>query len=221
MARDKDYRNTEYCPVMDRVEEQKKTLEKEIRSEYSRTKIVYNKVSNRNSVYHKKFAQIYNNKCAYCGALWGLLPVESFEVDHFLNEASFPNTTEGRIEAGKMINLTWSCISCNRGKCGIMIKPPYDDLLNVDNGNIATVFRRDSDYYIRVCDTYKSDAFVRQFYEKLHLGYETRRLDYLGLQLEGKYRAEKDEKRKCKLGESLSILMKKRNRMAVTGRSLL
>ena len=221
MTRDKDYRNTEYCPVMDRVEEQKKTLEKEIRSEYSRTKIVYNKVSNRNSVYHKKFAQIYNNKCAYCGALWGLLPVESFEVDHFLNEASFPNTIEGRIEAGKMINLTWACISCNRGKCGIMIKPPYDDLLNVDNGNIATVFRRDSDYYIRVCDTYKSDAFVQQFYEKLHLGYETRRLDYLGLQLEGKYRAEKDEKRKCKLGESLSILMKKRNRMAVTGRSLL
>ena len=34
MTRDKDYRNTEYCPVMDRVEEQKKTLEKEIRSEY-------------------------------------------------------------------------------------------------------------------------------------------------------------------------------------------
>ena len=62
MTRDKDYRNTEYCPVMDRVEEQKKTLEKEIRSEYSRTKIVYNKVSNRNSVYHKKFAQIYLSK---------------------------------------------------------------------------------------------------------------------------------------------------------------
>ena len=87
--------------------------------------------------------------------------------------------------------------------------------------NQQTLFRRDSDYYIRVCDTYKSDAFVQQFYENLHLGYETRRLDYLGLQLEGKYRAEKDEKRKCKLGESLSILMKKRNRMAVTGRALL
>lgn len=53
-----------------------------------------------------------------------------------------------------------------------------------------------------------------------HLGYETRRLDYLGLQLEGKYQSEKDEKRKIKLGESLSILLKKRNRMTVTGRSL-
>lgn len=155
--------------------------------------------------------------------LWclvGLLPVESFEVDHFLNEASFPDTTEGRVEAGRIINLVWSCISCNRGKRGITIKPPYDDLLNVDNGNIAMVFRRDGDYYIRICDTYKDDKFIQQFYESLHLGYETRRLDYLGLQLEGKYQAEKDEKRKRKLGESLSILLKKRNHMVVTGRSL-
>ena len=212
MAKDKDYRNTEYCPILDKVEEQKQVLEKEIKSESTRTKIVYNKVSNRDSVYHKKFAQIYNNKCAYCGALWGLLPVESFEVDHFLNEASFPDTTEGRVEAGKMINLAWSCISCNRGKRGITI--------NVDNGNIAEIFRRDRDYYIRICDTYQNDNFIQQFYESLHLGYETRRLDYLGLQLEGKYQAEKDEKRKHKLGESLSILLKKRNRMAVTGRSL-
>ena len=45
-------------------------------------------------------------------------------------------------------------------------------------------------------------------------------MDYLGLQLEGKYQSEKDEKRKIKLGESLSILLKKRNRMTVTGRSL-
>ena len=220
MARDKDYRNTEYCPILNKVEEQKQVLEKEIKSEFPRTKIVYNKVNNRDSVYHKKFAQIYNNKCAYCGALWGLLPVESFEVDHFLNEASFPDTTEGRVEAGRMINLVWSCISCNRGKREITIKPPYDDLLNVDNGNIAMVFRRDREFYIRICNTYQNDKVIQQFYKSLHLGYETRRLDYLGLQLEGKYQAEKDEKRKNKLGECLSILMKERNRMVVTDGAL-
>ena len=220
MARDKDYINTEYCPILNKVEEQKQVLEKEIKSEFPRTKIVYNKVNNRDSVYHKKFAQIYNNKCAYCGALWGLLPVESFEVDHFLNEASFPDTTEGRVEAGRMINLVWSCISCNRGKREITIKPPYDDLLNVDNGNIAMVFRRDREFYIRICNTYQNDKFIQQFYKSLHLGYETRRLDYLGLQLEGKYQAEKDEKRKNKLGECLSILMKERNRMVVTDGAL-
>lgn len=220
MMRDKDYRNTEYCPVLNRVEEQKLDLEQEIRSDFPQTKIIYNKVNKRGSVHHKKFAEIYNDKCAYCGALCGLLPIESFEIDHFLNEASFPDTTEGRIEAGKMINLAWSCISCNRGKSKITIESPYDDLLSVDNGNIAKVFLRDGDYYIRICDTYKDDKFIQHFYESLHLGYETRRLDYLGLQLEGKYQAEKDEKRKQKLGESLSILLKKRNRMIVTGRSL-
>lgn len=220
MTKDSDYRNTVYCPVLDNVEEQKQALEKEIKAEFPRTKIIYNKVRNRNSVYHKKFAKIYNDKCAYCGAALGLLPVESFEIDHFLNEASFPDTTEGRIEAGRMCNLAWSCISCNRGKRGITIKPPYDVLLNVDNGNIAAVFRRDKKYYIQICDTYKNDEFIRKFYEELHLGYEARRLDYLSLQLERKYQAEKDEKRKMKLGESLSILLKKRNRMTVTGRIL-
>lgn len=220
MARDKDYRNTVYCPVLDNVEKKKQNLENEIKSESPRTKIIYNKVHDRNSIYHKKFARIYNDKCAYCGAMWGLLPVESFEVDHFLNEASFPNTTEGREAAGRMINLAWSCISCNRGKRGITIKSPYDKLLNVDNGNIVDVFERDKDYYIRINDTYQDDEFIQQFYEELHLGYETRRLDYLGLQLEGKYQAEKDVERKRKLGESLSILLKKRNRMAVTGRAL-
>lgn len=216
MARDKDYRNTIYCPVLDNVEKQKNALEKEIKSAFPRTKIIYNKVNTRNSVYHKKFAEIYNYKCAYCGAMWGLLPVESFEIDHFLNEASFPDTTEGRAEAGMMVNLVWSCISCNRGKCEITVKPPYDDLLNVDNGNIATVFKRDNNFYIQICDTYQYDQFLQEFYDALHLGYETRRLDYLALQLEGRYKAERDVERKRKLGESLSILLKKRNRMAVT-----
>lgn len=220
MTRDKDYRNTEYCPELNKVEEQKQILENEIKLECPRTKIVYNKVSKRDSMYHRKFAQIYNNKCAYCGALWGLLPVESFEVDHFLNEASFPDTLEGRIEAGKIDNLAWSCISCNRGKREITMKSPYDVLLNVDNGNIAKVFRRDKDYYIRICDTHQNDKFIQQFYESLHLGYETRRLDYLCLQLDGKYHTEKDEKRKNIFLKSLHILLKKRNCMTVTGEAV-
>ena len=153
MAVDKDYRNTVCCPVLEDVEKKKQDLEDEIKQNLSRTKIIYNKVRERGSIYHEKFAKIYNDKCAYCGALWGLLPTESFEIDHYINEASFPNTTEGRIEAGRMANLVWSCTSCNRGKRGITIKAPYDELLNVDNGNIAAVFERDGDYYIRIRST--------------------------------------------------------------------
>lgn len=220
MAKDKDYRNTAYCPVLQNVVKKKQELEDEIKLEFPRTKIFYNKIHDRTSSYHKKFAKIYNDKCAYCGAMWELLPVESFEIDHFINEDSFPHTTEGRIEAGKLINLVWSCISCNRGKQGITIQPPYDNLLNTDNEKIATIFKRDEKYYIQICDTYQEDEFIKQFYEALHLGYETRRLDYLILQLDGKYKAEKNEERKRKLAESLHILQKKRNRMIVTDRAL-
>ena len=58
MARDNDYRNTIYCPVLDKVEEQKNALEKEIKLAFPRTKIIYNKVKERNSEYHKKFAKM-------------------------------------------------------------------------------------------------------------------------------------------------------------------
>lgn len=220
MTKDEDYRNTMYCLVLENVEEKKQNLESQIKLEFPKTKIVYNRVHDRKNPYHKKFAEIYNDKCAYCGAVLGLLPLESFEVDHFLNEASFPKTTEGRVEAGRMKNLIWSCVSCNRGKRGITIKPPYDDLLNVDNGKIADVFRRDKNYYIRIYDAYREDEFIQKFYEALHLGYETRRLDYLLLQLKGRYQNETNEENKCKLGESLSLLLQKRNRMTVTGRKL-
>ena len=218
MVKDEDYRNTEYCPILDKVEKQKEDLEKEIKLKSPRTKIFYNKVKNRESIYNKKFAKIYNNKCAYCGAMLRLLPIESFEVDHFLNESSFPDTTEGRTEAGRISNLVWSCISCNRGKSKITVNSPYDNLLNTDNGNIATVFRRDKNYYIQICDTYKDDEFIQQFYDALHLGYETRRLDYLLLQLRGKYKSEKNVERKQKLGEELIFLIERRNGMTVTDR---
>ena len=215
MTKENDYRNTEYCPVLDKVEEQKMALEEEIIAAFPKTKIMYNKVRERGSCYHKKFAKIYNEKCAYCGARWGLLPVESFEIDHFINEASFDKTTEGKIQAGRMHNLAWACISCNRGKSGITIMPPYDKLLNVDNGNIAFVFKRDENFYIQICDGYKSDEFIKQFYKALHLDYETRRLDYLCLELEGKYETETDKTKKQILGESLFRLLRKRNRTTV------
>lgn len=216
MEKNNDYRNTAYCPVLDKVDEQKRALVKEIEKASPRTKIIYNKVRERGSIYHKKFAKIYNEKCAYCGAVLGWLPVEPFEVDHFINEDSFPDTIEGRIEAGKISNLAWACVSCNRGKRGITIEPPYDSLLNVDNGNITHVFRRDEDFYIRICDTYQEDEFIQKFYHALHLGYETRRLDYFALKLEGKCNEEKDENRKLVLLEQLKCLRNRRNHMAVS-----
>lgn len=43
-----DYRNTEYCPMLENVGDKKKALEEKIRSAHPRQKIMYNKVHNRN-----------------------------------------------------------------------------------------------------------------------------------------------------------------------------
>lgn len=213
MTKDKDYRNTQYCLKLEDVEKKKAILENKIKAEFPRIKIIYNKIHDRKGVFHSQFANIYNKKCAYCGAYWGLLPTEFFEVDHFINEASYEDTTDGRVKAGKLKNLVWSCIWCNRGKSGLTIRPPYDDILNVDNGNIAEVFFRNEDFSISISGLYQDNEFIQDFYKSLHLGYETRRLDYLGLQLLGRYQNEKNQIKKSQLGEMLAILMQKRNGM--------
>lgn len=215
MADTKDYRNSEYCPKLSKVDEEKKTLELLIQKESPKTQIIYNKVRNRKEKYNSMFAGIYNYKCGYCGCLCGLLPLESFEVDHFINEASFPKTTAGRIEAGRMTNLVWSCITCNRGKTNVTVAGSYINLLNPDLNNITSVFERNHEYYIKITDAYKEDGFINEFYEKLCLGYERRRIDYMLLELEGMYEEEKDPDKKAQLGESLLRLTQKRNRASI------
>lgn len=213
MTKDKDYRITDYCPPFEHIEEKKERLERKIKSERPKTRIMYYKVHERKGTYHDEFAEIYNKRCAYCGAMWGLLPTEYFEVDHFINEDSFPDTTEGRAEAGKMKNLVWSCIKCNRSKRELTIVPPYDDVLNTDNENIAHVFTRDKLYNILISDTYQKDLFVQKFYKKLGLEHEVRRLDYFALELYHKYRNEKDTDKKRGFSEALTLLLTKRNRI--------
>ncbi len=43
-----DYRNTEYCPALENVENKKKALEEKIKLAHPRQKIMYNKIYHRN-----------------------------------------------------------------------------------------------------------------------------------------------------------------------------
>ena len=211
MQEEKDYRNTEYCPKLKNVSRKKKILEAEIKDAHPKSKIMYRKVSDRKDRYIDKFAKIYNGKCAYCGVIRSYLPAEFFEIDHFINEKSFPDTTEGKIKAGRVENLVWSCMPCNRGKNALYIEKPYDKLLNPDNGNIAKIFIRDSEYYIRIREAYQQDMFIRKFYEMLHLEYETKRLDYLLLQIQRAIERTNDDNKRKQLMEEFYFLLKKRN----------
>lgn len=173
-----DYRNTEYCPALDNVEKKKNILECCIRARHPRANM-YSKV--RSTSFKKDFCCIYNYKCAYCGVSVDILPMDNFEVDHFVAESLFCDSKE----AGKLENLVLACRQCNRNKSNFPIEGEYTNVLNTDDGSIANVFFRDEKYYIRVRKEYVKNKVIERFYNQLKLNYQTRRLDYLLMNIQG------------------------------------
>lgn len=203
-----DYRNTEYCPLLENVEDKKKTLEEKIRTDHPRQTIMYNKVHNRNTIYNEEFRAIYNCKCAYCGVSMDILPATLFEVDHFVAESLFDN----KETAGKVDNLVLACYQCNRNKKDFEIGGEYIKKLNTDDGEIAGVFFRDDKYYIRIKDDYREDQTINDFYDQLQLVHQTRRLDYLLMNMQGLHKKLEGTVQGGRLAEAILTMQRKRNK---------
>ena len=208
-----DYRNTDICTSLSEVPAKKSRLDEKIRGEHKKAKIMYNCINDKQGDYFKEFAKIYNHKCAYCGASLKFTDVRLFEIDHFVCEAAFSDDTAGRAKAGKIENLTLSCYSCNRGKGRLHIDADHQPILNPDDNSIAAVFYRNEDYYIEINNIYSEDSLIQLFYEKLLLGSEARRLDFLLLEMDnliGKLRISNQELAN-KLEQCTGKLMQKKN----------
>lgn len=202
-----DYRNTMYCPKLEDIDKKKEKLNEEITKEHPRVKIIYNQIKDNDNEYKVRFVKIYNYKCSYCGNSIDHISWSLFEVDHYICESSF-NSKE---VAGKIENLVLACYDCNRAKSNFLIEDKYTDILNPDLEKIKDVFFRDEMYYIRISEEYKTDNYIKSFYDKIKLEYQSRRLDFLlinilGLceKIEGKPQAEK-------LNTILRKLQQKRN----------
>ena len=141
-----DYRNAASCPTLSNVKALKASLEATIKKEHPRLKIIYNIIR---PDYIKQLDQIYNHKCAYCGISTYIVDIRDFEIDHYVCESTFADDLDGRIAAGQLSNLVWSCKSCNRNKLAFHIKEDHQQCLDPDNNAIADVFFRDNEYYIR------------------------------------------------------------------------
>ena len=203
-----DYRNTIYCPVLKEVSDKKNVLQKKIKKAHPRQKIMYNKVHNRNTSFNKEFCDIYNYKCAYCGVSMDILPATLFEVDHYVAESLI----DDKAEAGKIENLVLACYQCNRNKKEFEIKGEYFEKLNTDDGQIANVFYRDDKYYIRINDEYIEDETINDFYNQLQLVHQTRRLDYLLLNMQGLHKKLEGTEQGRRLAEEIVMLQRKRNK---------
>lgn len=206
-----DYRNTEYCPVLEDVPEKKIKLQNEILLKHPRQRNMYNKIHLKDNEFNKKFNKIYNCKCAYCGVSMDILPSTLFEIDHYIAESLFID----KCDAGKIKNLVLSCYQCNRNKKDFVISDGYIEQLNTDNGKITEVFFRDEKYYIRIRNSFKTDNKIKEFYDKLKLCHQSHRIDYLLLKMNGLHSKIGDENKKEKLAEAILLLQRKRNKFGV------
>lgn len=207
---ERDYRNTPYCEVLVDVRLKKSKLSNDILLESPRTKIMHNRVKENRSSYKTKFMEIYNFKCSYCGNSIDNLSLYLFEIDHYIYESSF----ESKEEAGRMINLVLACYDCNRSKNSFLIKEDYLKILNPDLDDIKNVFVRDTLFYIQISEEYKEDEYIKDFYNKLKLGYQSRRLDYLLLNLNALCKSLDEIPQMSKLNIILRELRMKRNLMS-------
>ncbi len=149
----------------------------------------YKKISKKSANYYKKFEQIYEYKCAYCGINTSINPTAMFEIDHFINEKQKKSPTGNTVD--HIENLIFSCRKCNQAKDDFHVNGAYN-LLHPDKGLLPNIFERDSHYMIVINDKYSDNETIQHFYEKLDFSNRFRKLDYLLLNLNHMKNSNKD-----------------------------
>lgn len=180
-----DYRMTPFeTESMDGIEERKLSVEKKIREKHPRKVDLYPLIRKNDGEYKSYFMQAYHCKCAYCGISIDIIPKETFQIDHVIFEKA-PQFQGKKSDAGRMSNLVLSCYTCNHSKSSFPISEKNLSNLHPDFPGIKSVFYRDTSYTIRVAEAFKNDSEIQAFYDKLNLGGQFRRLDYLLMCLSG------------------------------------
>ena len=157
--------------------------------------------------------EIYNYKCSYCGVSIDIIDRAYFEIDHFVHRQS--KKFNGLRNAGNIDNLVLSCHDCNHDKGSFEIPDEKYIDLYPDEDQIKKTFIRDDQFYIKVSKEKREDTTVNEFYEKLHLGSEKNRIDYLLMSMIGLQEKIKGNSEVCSLlGQAIGILRRKRNLMA-------
>lgn len=209
----KDYRNTKYCEPLSEIANKKKKVAAAIVKEHPHARDMHTYISPNDSEYKTEFMKAYNWKCSYCGVSIELIPKHMFEIDHFTYKES-PRFGGSKAAAGYIENLVLSCHDCNHSKSSLEIPENMHCFLHPDSPKITDTFVRDEQYYIRINDEMKDNSIIEEFYEKLDLGNELHRIDYLLMNMKGLYNKVKDKSsRYNKLLEAIDLLQKRRNAM--------
>lgn len=200
-----DYRVTPFCPAFNEIQAKKGDLVQLIRQKHPRAIDLHAIISPNNSEYKIPFMHVYNCKCSYCGVSIDIIPKDNFEVDHYIykkNTAKFKTVTQ----AGTIENLVLACRRCNHHKSSHTVPDEFLDTLHPDSEKIKSVFIRNNNFGISIAEEYIDSPVIRAFYDKLQLGQEVHRLDFLLMEMLGRQKSGD-----CTLGQAIAILQKKRN----------
>lgn len=207
-----DYRNTRYCPILSNMKGKKQKIVDAVKVEHPKAVDMHTYISRNDEKYKMQFVEAYNCKCAYCGVSMDLVPKALFEVDHFLYRKS--QRFESKKHAGYIDNLVLACHNCNHRKSSFDIADVDYDLLHPDGEKIKDTFYRDEMFYIKMSKEKDKNCNIKMFYDRLQLGGEVHRLDYLLMNLIGFQREHKDnDEIYSAIGKIIDILSKKRNMM--------
>lgn len=176
-----DYRYTIYENKNLNIPTKKQAFIDKLNSEHPRNHNHYKLISENVGPYKLQYLKIFDNKCVYCGNSLDNIPITLFEIDHYINKASW---TEQEEQANHVDNLYPACKICNSKKSGITFVNEYITIFNPVT-NIQNIFYRDENYNIKIKEPYCSDPVINKFYDKLKLNHDTRRLDYLLLCMRG------------------------------------
>lgn len=206
-----DYRKTAYDPEFGDIPSKKTALVNEIKSAHPYQRDMHNLVSVNDSVWKRKFMQVYNGKCSYCGVSLDIASQRYFEVDHFIYQ-KHPRFNGSKANAGYMENLVLACNLCNRSKSDIDIPDDTHAYLHPDKPGITGTFIRDDDFYIRISESKKGNPKAVELYQSLNLAAEIRRLDYLLMSMKGlRQKISENSPAHKYLADAIELLQRKRN----------
>lgn len=203
-----DYRYCKYEHKNINTVNDKKAFIKKLESEHPRTANHYSLIRPNEGLYKIPYLKIYDGKCVYCGNSIKNLSIYMFEIDHYINKASFNDSEEDL--ANNISNLYPACKLCNSKKQGITFIDEYIGLFNPDC-HIYNLFYRDEQYNVKIQDKYVNDDFIKRFYEKLKLNHNARRLDYLLLCMRGLAEKTSGSDLSKELSQLIVSLQEKRN----------
>lgn len=172
----KDYRESNNKSFDWDVTNKKRYLLKDIRLKHPTLKNHYKLLYPHHTEVNKKFREIYNGKCAYCGVSVNILSADLFEIDHFICKKYFKKNLN---KGNHLDNLVFACRDCNRFKSDNYFNHKNSKMFNVDDGSICKCFYRDELYNIRIKKDFKNNDTVNNFYITMRFDSQIRRLNYL------------------------------------------